>query len=807
MEKRTLVKVFSLCIAIIMILPLVLSCGNSENTITANNEIYSIEVNAKKETATAYAAFTEDYVLKNTKAEIYLLAFDMNDKITVDDFASDFEVISSDRISEKISFKFPLYYNVKSRLYSSFALATKNVEGQYTVISTPYYICCPEMLAGNDDLYPEKSSIKGLRTEMITDAATLGISHSIIEVPIENFIELTGGDDKESFIYNGVSHYINAEELKALDKKIISLTNSSINVYLQFVLNTKYNDLPDSKKCLAYSNANDESEHYAINITDDSTFDLYCGLLDFFAERYTKADGQYGFAASYIIGDKVNSATITNNAGGIQNEDYLFAYSTLVRAAYNTLLNTYANGKIYISIDNNFEDLSTELNGNSSAHNFLTDFLQNAQSSGNYYWNVASAVYTEKKSSAISWIEENNEVYVGKTILTPSNINLLTELIETGTYKYDGKMRKIIISDMTINGGENTTEQTQAALYAYSYYLMQKDSRIEAMIYSSHTDLVNSINSSGLWALDTNNVPTRAREIYNVMESIDVIGTDEPSYIKDIIGSEWSDLFRTNKAIIQTRTLIKISETAETKNNMKSTLLYNFVDGDFNAFAPTDNAEYIELAYSEECGNSVLYAVLDRTAVNDFMGIIRKNISSDSFLNSEYISLDILAKLPTENSSCTLLLRLTQAADNANEPPLTYEAKVLYTGNKWDTLTFDFSSFEDKMNKNPVTLSILIQSDDALSNTDGYGISLNSIYIYQKNSTIIAVILITLLVLSVGGAIAFWFFKNYDIVHENQEGTDKADDKEKKSKKILSRKDAKAKEELPPIDNNINKNS
>ncbi len=768
-----------------MVFPLLAACGAKPDNFQVKNGIYAILADGKNQTVTAYASFSESYIAKNNKAEIYLLAFDMNNQIIVDEFAQNYEVIDSKKISEKMTYKFPLANNVQSRLYSTFALAIKNVEDQYTVICDSYCIENPETLAVNDVAFPQKASMKGLRTEMITDAATLGVSHTIVEIPIENFIEMTGTDGNESFIYNGVSHYINAEELYSLDKKITALTNSSINVYLQFLLSTSYNDLPELEKCLAYPNSDAEAEHYAINITDDKAFELFCGLLDFFAKRYTNINGEYGFAGSYILGNAVNKATESNNAGGIKNEDYMFAYGVLVRTAYNILLSNYSNGRVYISLDKNYEDATTELNGNSSAHNFLTSFLQNSVKSGNYYWNIATSIYAEKRANSSSWIEENDERFIGKTILTPANINMLTELIETSSYKYKDNVRKIMVSDMTVNGGEDlAAEQTQGALYAYSYYLMQKDGRIEALIYSSHTDLLNSENSSGLWALDANDVPTRAREIYKVMETIDVGGAEEASYIADIIGGDWKELFRTNKAIIQKRTVVKVAQTIEATKKTKSVLLYNFVDGHFKGFESTDNTSYIGLTYSEERGNPVLHAVLERNRINDYMGIIRKDIDNKSFRGTGYLSIDLMAKLPTESNNCTLLVRLTQASENANDPPLTYEAKVSLAGNTWSELKFDIGEFEDKMNKNNITLSILIQSDAPLSETADYGIYLNSIYIHQKSNTAAIVILIVVLVIGALGAGLIWFFKNYNIVNEKTEGKKRI----KKNKKIKKTK-------------------
>ncbi len=98
--------------------------------------------------------------------------------------------IASARKSKKMTFSCRSTQNGTSLLYHSFAIASRNSRGKYTIISSKRYISNPGALAGYRYRFPKAVSKKGLQinADMLEDAEELNVHNSVINIDFSQLL-------------------------------------------------------------------------------------------------------------------------------------------------------------------------------------------------------------------------------------------------------------------------------------------------------------------------------------------------------------------------------------------------------------------------------------------------------------------------------------------------------------------------------------------------------------------------------------------------------------------------------------------
>jgi hypothetical protein len=98
-------------------------------------------------------------------------------------------------------------------VFARYLLAYKTSETNYAIISDVRYIDNPELLAANTAPYPTAFSKKGLSVQMISDAQQLGVAHTVINVPINDYILTAKSSNSLQYTYAGNTYYIDRDKL------------------------------------------------------------------------------------------------------------------------------------------------------------------------------------------------------------------------------------------------------------------------------------------------------------------------------------------------------------------------------------------------------------------------------------------------------------------------------------------------------------------------------------------------------------------------------------------------------------------
>ena len=711
---KKVLSVLCITFALLVCLGALVACGDkgevSESTVT------EVKINKKGTEISVKATLTEADLetFKNSDIytqKLYLMALEPGD--TVNDVSGK-QPLADASMSTSPKFKVDLYADgnlqAHSRLHCAFAVAVYNKTlSSYVLLTSPVYVSNVSELAENKDAFPVAASIKGLHTSVYSDAAYLGVAHTVIELDPSVLILDGYTDSAHAYVYDGQTYYLDRGVLDRLDKQVSEATAQGSTVYFRLRMHTAPEKANALVSCLYADGVTAKTGRtYAIWMDDDKSASLMAGFLDFIADRYTDPAGTHGFCGAIIVGRSVNESNTNNNAGTVEFGTYVSRYQALVRLAHSTLRSHYAFGRVYVSVSNNLNDPNAKnmTSVDWTTDRFLDQFYVEANKSGNFDWNVAISAYHYNNGKDVTWSEE----HANPQYLSPTYFSNFRWIAETDHY-FNGQRRHTIISDFEIAPMDN--QNLQAASYAYAYYKILENGYVDALIYSAHTDKQSLISGSGLWMTDKNGLLTERRALYNVFMTIDTKDTSQ----LDALGMStmvpgWSSLYDAQKNKAATRQFVTGSDIGE-KPSGKSRVLFSFTDGTTGGFTPDDRVAYLELSKDAALGWPVLGAHLDRTQPAAYMGISNTTLQGSDIKGVKALALTMCAAADVpEQGKVNVKLRLYKQGDktlSAGNGDIVYEDMVELEANTWKTVYFDVSEFTALVDgDDPITVSVQV---------------------------------------------------------------------------------------------------
>ncbi len=708
------------CMAMMLLLCLGLfvACGN--NAEVTESTVTKVELN-KKGTEIAVEAVLTEADLETFRAsdiynqKLYLIALEPGDSLAA---AAGKQPLAETKMTTTPKFTVDLYADgnlqAHSRLHCSFGVAVYNKTlSSYVLLTAPAYVSNVSVLAENKTDFPTSASIKGLHSTISSDAAYLGVAHTVIELDPSVLILDGYADNAHTYVYDGQTYYLNRSALDALDKQVTEATAQGSIVYFRLRMHTSPEQANALVACLYADGAAAKGDRtWAIWMDDDKSSALMAGFLDFITARYTDPAGTYGLCGALIIGRSVNESTANNNAGGVEFSEYVSRYAALVRLAHSTLKSHYENGRVYVSVSNNLSDTNAlGSNADWTTNYFLDQFNVEALRGGDFDWNVAISAYHYKSSDPL-WSDE----HANALTLSPAHVSDFSWIAQSNHF-FGGEQRHTIISDFEVAPGESP--EVQAASYAYAYYKVLEHGGVDALIYSAHTDSQSLIKGSGLWATDSKGNLTERRAIYNVFMTIDTRDTTQLGAI-DIASRipGWSGLYDALASKAATRQFVTGADTTE-KPSHKNKVLFRFTDGTTSGFTADNGIAYLELTKDTTLGWPVLSVHTDRTQPATFAGISNTSLQGSDLKNAKVFALTLCADVDTE-SPVKIKLRLCKPGDktlSAGNGTVVYEDVTEIAAGTWQTVYFDVSEFSALVDgDDPITVSVQIQAADVIEN-------------------------------------------------------------------------------------------
>ncbi len=759
-RTRTLAYLLLVCITLAALL--LVGCG--EKTPAERNAVTSVTV-AESE-ITVKAVLTESYL--ESCGEVTLHLFELPAHLTAPGNLSKLTSLGEASPKGEVSFTLSAFDNMRSRLYSSFVLAAKDTAGNYTVLTAPMAVENPEAVAEGAPTVSEKTSIKGLICDRPTDALRLGISHTVVDVVINDLVRAGWQEEAVSYLCNGVTAYLDGDALSALDETIGLYTAAGVEVYLRFVL-TEPDDDDDLPADLYVPGALDKATAgtlgYAVNMSSEATATLMQGFFTFMADRYATPEGDSRPVTAFIPGYRVNNATAYAAAGNMSLDEQMTNYEQLVRVANTALLAHRADGRVYISLDHR------RVSGGDTAGwdvpTFLAAFREEAALRGDFDWQVAAELYAP---NATVWVAD---AAVDAAHFTVRNLATLTDLLTGETYRTrTDEERRLLITGMSVPGaapGETVTDEQagkQAASYAYTYMTALHNGKVEALIYDCYADRPGE-SPAGLWQTDaTESIPVARRQLYTVFAKVDTSAAGSLSQgFTALIGAPYTKLETALAGDAFPITSLNGTGSTQsfTPSHDEATPLFTFDGGSLHGFANAGNLTFIELRPAAALERNALYARFDRTDPTAPMAI-STTVDATDLRGRSTLLLDLYSGVIGDTAvtdSLTLRIsRSSKGAASSGDGELIYESTATaISATSWQTASFDVSS-----------LTTLIDKDDTLTLTlilDGpsgsaHHLGLAGIYATGNArsaggtpATWVIVLIVVVVILAAAGGVAF----------------------------------------------------
>ena len=241
--NRKFLRVLCLCLCLLCCLPLLAgcgSCGGSDEPVV-RNAITSVTVGRGTQaeggtdaTLTVTAALT-DALLKSYSGTVYL--FELPARCGRNPDLRGLTPVADAPAASSLRFSLSLYDGMRSRLFSSFVLASYDKTArQYTVLTSAVAVSDPAVLADGTARTDTAVSVKGLSTPHPADAVRLGAASTVVDVSMGDIIREGWSERAVSFLWNGVTFYYDGDAVRALDGTVSAYTAAGIRVYLRFLL-------------------------------------------------------------------------------------------------------------------------------------------------------------------------------------------------------------------------------------------------------------------------------------------------------------------------------------------------------------------------------------------------------------------------------------------------------------------------------------------------------------------------------------------------------------------------------------------
>ena len=391
--------------------------------------------------------------------------------------------------------------------------------------------------------YPAPSSKKGLQVQMVDDALALGISHAALNV---NFAQLIDPSDLSK---------PNNRYLEHLDRQVKPLSDAGVVVSLILLNYRSGNEALDKLMLHPKYDPSAPNKLSAFNITTPENAAAFTACVEFLAQRYSPAESKHGRVWHYIVGNEVNSHWFWYNMGHVGMEELADNYLAAVRATHTAVRKHSAHARVFISLEHhwNIRYPGGDDKQAFAGRPFVEYFARKARApeqGGDFDWHIAFHPYPENLFECRAWNDKSATHSAETPRITFKNIEQLTEFSRRAELLYEGKPRRIILSEQGFHSPETAEGQIlQAAAYAYAYQKIRKLEGIDSFILHRHVDHGHERGLNlALWTRNKQSrnpaEPLAKKHIYEVFKAADTPKWEEAfQFALPVIGiKNWNEI-------------------------------------------------------------------------------------------------------------------------------------------------------------------------------------------------------------------------------------------------------------------------
>ncbi|WP_219500265.1 DUF5722 domain-containing protein [Nonomuraea ceibae] len=555
--------------------------------------------------------------------------------------------------------------------------------------------------------YPEISSKKGLQVQMTDDAEEIGVQHAGINLALDSVMMSGPGAPGNTieFVSQGRTYYFDRGAVAGVDSQVKPLSDNGVLVNLIVLV---YNSTaPNSAaRTLIHPDAElGKGTVYAFNTKTAEGEAHFTAAMEFFAQRYSRADGQYGRAWGWIVGNEIDAQQFWYNMGPQDRDVFLDQYTRAMRLTWQAVRKSDAAARVYTSLTHFWTGAANDDPKYTYKGRDVVDGLNAlTKRQGDFDWHIAYHPYPENLFNPAFWQDKTATDSFDTMRITFKNIELLPRYLAQEHLTYGGERRRVILSEQGLNSQDYTAKELrlQAAAYAYAYYKVAFADGIDSFILHRHVDHKQEGGLRlGLWTWDEEHAsPSNAGErkpVHEVFAAIDTARSLEVTeFAKEIIGiSDWKDVipgFDPAELAVR-KPPVTVGAQLDAKP-VAERVISGFETGT-DGWRPSDNAAAVERVAAD--GGHALRVRFDR------------DLPGWSQYAKSYKGADVLFGKPLDASRTARLsvsIRVPDSADDGFKPGNAFSAKIRVYGRDgavaegvgaidpargWNRLTLDLS--------------------------------------------------------------------------------------------------------------------
>lgn len=393
---------------------------------------------------------------------------------------------------------------------------------------------------------------KGLQVQMVDDALALGVRHAALNFNLAQLVDVAGDTNNPAWGLGGKVRRFQRGYIAQLDREIRTLSDAGVTVTLILLCYESGNPALDAVLLHPKYDRACPNHLSAFNTRTPEGRGWFVAAMEFMADRWGRGDMGYGRVDNWIVGNEVNSHWFWANMGRVGMEEFADDYLETVRLVHDAVRRHAPDSRIYLSLEHHW---SIRYPGGDAGQAFpgwpfLQYFRRKAAEGGDFEWHIAFHPYPENLFEPRFWRDKSATGDVETTPrITFKNIELLPELLRRPEWRFDGRVRRILLSEQgfhTPDGPEG--ERIQAAAWCYAWNKIERLDGIDAFILHRHVDHGQEGGLRlGLWARDSQAAspaqPSRRKAIYDVFKASGTSRWEEAfAFALPVIGwTNWPD--------------------------------------------------------------------------------------------------------------------------------------------------------------------------------------------------------------------------------------------------------------------------
>lgn len=398
------------------------------------------------------------------------------------------------------------------------------------------------------------SSKKGLggwrRGAVDGELEALGIASVTVNIVLQQLVSAKPGPDTIPFEWQGRVWHARRPMLENFDKTFLEAARHKVLVSAILLVGNPAKSKDPVLQILGSPDALKEGTFALPDVTTEEGASLYGGILNLMAERWSRADGQYGRVHHWIVHNEVDAAVVWTNAGKKSAIEFMDLYMRSMRMVDLIARQYDPESRAFITLTHHWAESGNP--GWYGSRNLLELLTRFTRAEGDFPWALAYHPYPQNLFNPRTWEDHQATHSYDSPKITPKNLEVLDAWMKEPQRLYRGKVRPVHLSENGFNSKDYSPKhlEDQAAGMAYAWKKIQGLSSIEAWQYHNWID---NRSEGGLRIglrkfPDEPGDPKGRKPIWHLYQALDTPREDDAAapYLKTIGLPNWDSVINTN---------------------------------------------------------------------------------------------------------------------------------------------------------------------------------------------------------------------------------------------------------------------